>query len=155
MNQQGGWGWAVRGIAMGLVLKPVHELHFKVPTQQLVTKSPSLGWGAKSVCAWRGASCPLQCCLVLLLAHSLLRKDGWEVQMGTGSALWSSHHPLVNCEHPTGKTLHWARSSPCHLTNRGSWEGTWVPPQNCCVVSHRWLPQPVQLWNKVKNLHGG
>lgn len=33
----------MRGIAMGLVLNAVHELHFKVPTQQLVTKSLSLG----------------------------------------------------------------------------------------------------------------
>lgn len=33
-----------------------------------------------------------------------------------------------------------------------SW--AWVPPQNC-VALHRWLPKSAQLWNEVRNIHGG
>lgn len=93
---------------------------------------------------------PLQGCLVLLSARSLLRKDRREERTGTGSAPWSRHHPLgecfslVTCEHPTGKAPQWACSSQC-LTKRCPCEGAWDPSQNGCGSLHRCLPRSVPL----------
>ena len=122
--------------------------------QQLVIKSPSPGWCAKSVCAWSGASRPLPCCLVLLSALSLLRKDGekskWAqgapcgavtIHWGNACHWWIVSIPLE--KYRSGPILH---TVPWQRVNR---EDFWVSHQNCCV------PQSFQLWNEVRNLHEG